>query len=104
MKELEATQPIRGRTGGSTFKNPESRKAWKLIDEAGCRGLTRGDAQISFKHCNFLLNLNEATANDLEFLAEDVKQQVYETSGVVLEWEIVRMGREETAEKNKKDE
>ena len=92
LEEREATQPTRGRTGGSTFKNPESEKAWKLIDAAGCRGLKIGDAQVSEKHCNFLLNLDQATANDLESLGEEVKHRVYETSGVCLDWEIVKVG------------
>lgn len=88
----ERSQPIKGRTGGSTFKNPDQEKAWKLIDAAGCRGLRIGDAQVSEKHCNFLLNLDQATANDLETLGEEVKRRVYETSGISLEWEIVKMG------------
>ena len=94
LSEREASQPIRGRTGGSTFKNPEVEKAWKLIDAAGCRGLKRGDAQVSEKHCNFLLNLDQASANDLESLGEEVKRRVYETSGIALDWEIVRIGHE----------
>lgn len=94
----EATQPVRTRTGGSTFKNPDpersgGRKAWQLIDAAGCRGLTRGQAQVSEMHCNFLVNLGAATAADLESLGEDVRRRVEETSGIVLEWEIRRMGR-----------
>jgi UDP-N-acetylmuramate dehydrogenase len=92
LEEREATQPTRGRTGGSTFKNPESEKAWKLIETAGCRGLKIGDAQVSEKHCNFLLNLDQATANDLESLGEEVKRRVYETSGVCLDWEIIKVG------------
>lgn len=94
-KEREATQPIRSRTGGSTFKNPESGKgrAWELIDRAGCRGLTRGAAQISEKHCNFLVNRGNATAADLEALGEEVRRRVAETTGVTLEWEIRRFGR-----------
>lgn len=92
LAEREASQPIRGRTGGSTFKNPEQAKAWQLIDEAGCRGLKVGDAQVSEKHCNFLLNLDQATANDLESLGEEVKRRVYETSGISLDWEIVKVG------------
>jgi len=92
LAEREATQPTRGRTGGSTFKNPTSEKAWKLIDTAGCRGLKVGDAQVSEKHCNFLLNLDQATANDLESLGEEVKRRVYETSGISLEWEIIKVG------------
>ena len=94
LLERERSQPTRGRTGGSTFKNPDSKKAWKLIDEAGCRGLQKGDAQVSEKHCNFLLNLDQATANDLEFLGEEVRRRVFETSGVKLDWEIVRVGKD----------
>ena len=87
------TQPIRSRTGGSTFKNPPGdKKAWQLIDEAGCRGLRVGDAQVSEKHCNFLLNLGSASAADLEALGEDVRRRVLETSGVSLDWEIKRIG------------
>ncbi|CAK0770083.1 UDP-N-acetylenolpyruvoylglucosamine reductase [Azospirillaceae bacterium] len=89
-----ASQPVRARTGGSTFANPPGgAKAWELIDRAGCRGLRRGDAQISEKHCNFLLNLGQATARDLEALGEEVRWRVFETSGVRLEWEIRRIGR-----------
>jgi UDP-N-acetylmuramate dehydrogenase len=88
----EATQPIKSRTGGSTFKNPPGRKAWELIDAAGCRGLKVGDAQVSEKHCNFLINLGNATAADIESLGETVRQRVKESSGVVLEWEIKRIG------------
>jgi len=89
----EATQPIRSRTGGSTFQNPPDMKAWELIDAAGCRGMTLGGAQVSEKHCNFLLNLGEATAADLESLGEEVRRRVRETSGVTLEWEIKRIGK-----------
>jgi UDP-N-acetylmuramate dehydrogenase len=92
LAEREASQPIRGRTGGSTFKNPETAKAWELIDAAGCRGLIKGDAQVSEKHCNFLLNIDQATAIDLESLGEEVKARVFETSGVTLDWEIIRIG------------
>jgi UDP-N-acetylmuramate dehydrogenase len=88
----EATQPVRARTGGSTFKNPEGHKAWALIDAAGGRGLKRGDAQISEKHCNFLLNLGAATAADLEGLGEDIRAKVLAMSGIALEWEIKRIG------------
>jgi len=88
----EATQPIKSRTGGSTFKNPPGGKAWQLIDAAGCRGLRVGDAQVSEMHCNFLINLGSATAADLENLGEQVRARVKETSGVVLEWEIKRIG------------
>jgi len=90
--EREASQPLRSRTGGSTFKNPASHKAWALIDQAGCRGLTRGDAQVSEKHCNFLLNLGSATSADIEALGEEVRDKVRATSGVELEWEIQRVG------------
>ncbi len=93
LKRREDTQPVRGRTGGSTFKNPPSHKAWELIDAAGCRGLQIGDAQVSEKHCNFLLNLNKATAQDLETLGETVRQRVLTATGVALEWEIMRLGR-----------
>jgi UDP-N-acetylmuramate dehydrogenase len=92
--EREASQPLRSRTGGSTFKNPPGTKAWKLIDEAGCRGLTIGEAQVSEKHCNFLLNLGGATAADIEALGEEVRRRVFEHSGVMLEWEIQRVGVE----------
>jgi UDP-N-acetylmuramate dehydrogenase len=92
LEMREASQPIKGRTGGSTFKNPDPQKAWELIDAAGCRGLRIGDAQVSEKHCNFLLNLDQATANDLESLGEEVKRRVYESSGISLEWEIIKMG------------
>ena len=88
----EATQPIKSRTGGSTFKNPPGGKAWQLIDAAGCRGLRIGDAQISEMHCNFLINLGSATAADIETLGETVRARVKENSGVELEWEIKRIG------------
>jgi UDP-N-acetylmuramate dehydrogenase len=88
----EASQPIRDKTGGSTFKNPPGMKAWELIDKAGCRGLTLGGAQVSTMHCNFLINLGSATAADLEALGEEVRRRVLETSGVALEWEIKRIG------------
>jgi len=90
----EATQPVRARTGGSTFKNPPGdRKAWELIDAAGCRGLTQGAAQVSEKHCNFLLNLGGATAADIEALGEEVRARVLAHSGIALDWEIRRIGR-----------
>jgi UDP-N-acetylmuramate dehydrogenase len=89
----EASQPIREKTGGSTFKNPPEMKAWELIDKAGCRGLRLGDAEVSTMHCNFLINRGRATAADLEALAEDVRRRVLETSGVMLEWEIKRIGQ-----------
>jgi len=88
----EATQPIKSRTGGSTFKNPPGRKAWQLIDAAGCRGLKVGGAQVSEMHCNFLINRGGATAADIEALGENVRRRVKETSGVALEWEIERIG------------
>ena len=91
----EASQPIREKTGGSTFKNPPGRKAWQLIDAAGCRGLVRGDAQVSEMHCNFLVNRGRASASDIENLGEEVRRRVAETSGVVLEWEIERIGSPE---------
>ncbi len=90
----EETQPVRARTGGSTFKNPPGgRKAWELIDAAGCRGLSRGAARVSEKHCNFLLNTGGATAAELEALGEEVRARVLDASGVPLEWEIKRIGR-----------
>ena len=88
----EATQPVRARTGGSTFRNPHGHKAWALIDAAGCRGLTRGAAQVSEKHCNFLLNTGGATAADLEALGEEVRARVLVHAGVDLHWEIQRIG------------
>jgi UDP-N-acetylmuramate dehydrogenase len=90
--EREASQPLRSRTGGSTFKNPEGAKAWQLIDSAGCRGLRIGDAQVSEKHCNFLLNLGNATSGEIEALGEEVRRRVFDHSGVRLEWEIQRVG------------
>ena len=91
-EEREASQPLRSRTGGSTFKNPPGSKAWQLIDAAGCRGLQIGDAQVSEKHCNFLLNLGNASAHDIEALGEEVRRRVRAHSGVGLEWEIQRVG------------
>ena len=91
--EREAAQPLRSRTGGSTFTNPAGQKAWALVDAAGCRGLTRGDAQVSEKHCNFLLNRGNATSADIEALGEEVRARVLAQSGVQLEWEIRRVGR-----------
>ena len=88
----EASQPLRSKTGGSTFKNPAGHKAWQLVDEAGCRGRRRGDAQVSEKHTNFLLNLGSATSADIEALGEEVRAKVKETTGVTLEWEIQRVG------------
>ncbi len=96
MKEItetrESSQPTRARTGGSTFKNPDGHSSWKLVDAAGCRGLQIGGAQVSEKHCNFLLNLGEATAHDIETLGETVRNKVRENSGIELKWEIRRMG------------
>jgi UDP-N-acetylmuramate dehydrogenase len=89
----EASQPLRSKTGGSTFKNPDGRKAWELVDEAGCRGLSLGGAQVSEKHTNFLINTGSATSADIETLGEDVRARVKEKSGVSLEWEIQRVGR-----------
>jgi UDP-N-acetylmuramate dehydrogenase len=88
----EAAQPIKEKTGGSTFKNPPGNKAWKLIDAAGCRGLVIGDAQVSEMHCNFLINRGNATAADIENLGEEVRRRVRENAGVELEWEIKRIG------------
>jgi len=88
----EQAQPVKARTGGSTFKNPPGHSAWKLIEEAGCRGLMIGDAKVSQKHCNFLINEGSATGSDLERLGEKVRARVKETSGIELEWEIRRLG------------
>jgi UDP-N-acetylmuramate dehydrogenase len=88
----EESQPLRSKTGGSTFKNPDGHKAWALVDAAGCRGLTLGGAQVSEKHTNFLLNLGDATSADIEALGEEVRRRVQETSGIALEWEIQRVG------------
>lgn len=90
----EASQPLRSKTGGSTFKNPPEKKAWKLVDAAGCRGLTMGGAQVSEKHTNFLINTGDATSADIEGLGEEVRRRVKENSGVELEWEIQRVGRQ----------
>ncbi|HYL48266.1 MAG TPA: UDP-N-acetylmuramate dehydrogenase [Stellaceae bacterium] len=90
--QREATQPIRARTGGSTFANPSGHKAWELIDRAGCRGLSRGDATVSDKHANFLINTGNATAADLETLGEEVRRRVRDKTGITLEWEIKRVG------------
>src|SRR5215210_6081918 len=95
----EAAQPIREKTGGSTFKNPLGSKAWKLIDAAGCRGLVIGDAQVSEMHCNFLINRGNATGADIENLGEEVRRRVRENSGVELEWEIKRIGVAESLAK-----
>jgi UDP-N-acetylmuramate dehydrogenase len=88
----EASQPVRARTGGSTFRNPEGMKAWELIDAAGCRGLTRGGAMVSDKHCNFLINTGTASAADIEGLGEEVRRRVLTATGVRLQWEIRRIG------------
>jgi len=88
----EASQPLRARTGGSTFRNPDGMKAWELIDAAGCRGLMRGGAMVSEKHCNFLINTGDATATDIEGLGEEVRRRVLAATGVTLEWEIKRIG------------
>jgi UDP-N-acetylmuramate dehydrogenase len=93
VEQRESTQPVKAKTGGSTFTNPPGRKAWQLIDEAGCRGLMRGAAQVSEKHCNFLINTGNATAADIEGLGEEVRARVKAKSGVQLEWEIKRVGR-----------
>ncbi len=96
MREIaqarEESQPVRTRTGGSTFKNPPGDSAWRLIDAAGCRGLSRGGAMVSPKHCNFLVNRGDATAADIEELGEEVRRRVREATGVTLEWEIKRVG------------
>ena len=89
----EASQPLRSKTGGSTFKNPEGRKAWELVDAAGCRGLALGGAQVSEKHTNFLINTGSATSAEIEGLGEEVRRRVREQSGVELEWEIQRVGK-----------
>jgi UDP-N-acetylmuramate dehydrogenase len=92
QRQREESQPIRTRTGGSTFKNPPGHKAWELIDKAGCRGLAKGGAEVSEKHCNFLINKGEASAADIEALGEEVRRRVKETCGVELQWEIKRIG------------
>jgi UDP-N-acetylmuramate dehydrogenase len=92
VEQRESTQPVKAKTGGSTFKNPPGHKAWQLIDQAGCRGLMHGAAQVSEKHCNFLINTGEATAADIEGLGEDVRARVKDRFGIELEWEIKRVG------------
>ena len=96
MRSIQArraeTQPIRSRTGGSTFANPPGAKAWELIDRAGCRGLTMGGAQVSEQHCNFLINTGSASASDIEALGEEVRRRVHKDSGIELTWEIMRIG------------
>jgi UDP-N-acetylmuramate dehydrogenase len=89
----EASQPLRSKTGGSTFKNPDGHKAWQLVDQAGCRGLQLGGAQVSEKHTNFLINTGEASSAEIEALGEEVRRRVQDSSGVTLEWEIQRVGR-----------
>jgi UDP-N-acetylmuramate dehydrogenase len=91
----ETAQPIREKTGGSTFKNPPGHSAWKLVDTAGCRGLRVGGAQVSEMHCNFLINTGEATARDIETLGETVRERVKQASGIELQWEIKRIGNPE---------
>jgi UDP-N-acetylmuramate dehydrogenase len=86
------SQPIRARTGGSTFVNPSPQRAWELIDAAGCRGLKLGGAMVSEKHCNFLINTGTASAADIEALGEEVRRRVREQSGINLQWEIKRIG------------
>ena len=96
QRHRETAQPIREKTGGSTFKNPPGNSAWKLIDAAGCRGLRVGGAQVSQMHCNFLINTSNATGHDIETLGETVRNRVKETSGIELHWEIKRIGIERT--------
>jgi len=96
QRHRETAQPIREKTGGSTFKNPPGNSAWKLIDAAGCRGLRVGGAQVSEMHCNFLINTGNATGHDIETLGETVRNRVKETSGIELHWEIKRIGIERT--------
>ncbi len=97
-EEREAAQPLRVATGGSTFKNPPGQKAWRLIDEAGCRGLRNGAAMVSEKHCNFLINTGGASAADIEGLGERVRDRVRATGGIALDWEILRVGVPASAE------
>ena len=97
QRQREKSQPIKEKTGGSTFANPTGYKAWKLIDAAGCRGKHFGAAKVSEKHCNFLINTGDAKAHDLETLGEFVRERVLDTSGIQLNWEIRRIG---TAKKN----
>lgn len=96
QQHRETAQPIREKTGGSTFKNPPGHSAWKLVDAAGCRGLRVGGAQVSDMHCNFLINTGDATAHDIETLGETVRKRVKENSGIELHWEIKRIGVEKT--------
>jgi UDP-N-acetylmuramate dehydrogenase len=90
----EASQPLRSKTGGSTFKNPPGARAWELVDAAGCRGFTMGGAQVSEKHTNFLINTGNATSAELEELGDEVRRRVRAQAGVDLEWEIERVGRQ----------
>jgi UDP-N-acetylmuramate dehydrogenase len=92
VEQRESTQPVKAKTGGSTFKNPPGHKAWQLIDQAGCRGLMHGAAQVSEKHCNFLINTGDATAADIEAVGEEVRARVKDKFGIELEWEIKRVG------------
>jgi UDP-N-acetylmuramate dehydrogenase len=96
VAQRESTQPVRSKTGGSTFTNPPGHKAWQLIEQAGCRGLSRGAAQVSEKHCNFLINNGEATAGDIEALGEEVRARVKAKFGIELDWEIKRIGQAQT--------
>ncbi|MBB3949193.1 UDP-N-acetylmuramate dehydrogenase [Aureimonas jatrophae] len=89
----ETTQPVREKTGGSTFKNPPGTSAWREVDRAGCRGFAVGDAEMSAMHCNFMINRGTATGHDLEALGEEVRRRVFQSSGILLEWEIRRIGR-----------
>ncbi len=95
LKERERSQPVKSRTGGSTFANPPGAKAWELIEKAGCRGLKKGEAMMSELHCNFMINTGKATAADLEALGEEVRQRVFAESGINLGWEIERIGVKE---------
>ena len=101
IKMREQTQPVNSRTGGSTFANPPGHSAWKLIDDAGCRGLKIGDAQMSELHCNFMINTGTASAEDLESLGEEVRTRVLATSGIQLDWEIKRLGLNRVFEEQK---
>ena len=94
MKDRKNNQPINKLTSGSTFKNPYKMKSWELIDAAGCRGLTLGNAKVSEKHCNFLINNGEANSSEIEKLGNIVKEKVLKKSGINLEWEIIRIGNE----------
>ena len=92
VEQRESTQPVKSKTGGSTFKNPPGHKAWQLIEQAGGRGLKRGAAQVSEKHCNFLINTGEASAADIEGLGEELRARVKSKFGIELKWEIKRVG------------